>query len=78
VGKSREHKVQRAKFKAQSWNQKRGECPFFDDCGWVGYLFSSDFMYLEGVTPTCSLKASMNFDLEANPALEEMASSVNF
>jgi hypothetical protein len=35
-------------------------------------------MYADGVIPVCSLKASMNFDLEAKPALEEMASMVIF
>ena len=35
-------------------------------------------MYADGVIPTCSLKASMNFDLEAKPAFEEIASMVIF
>ena len=37
-----------------------------------------DFIKADGVTPFRSLKASINFDLEANPALDEMASIVRF
>jgi hypothetical protein len=39
---------------------------------------ATDLIYAEGVTPFLSLNASINFDLEAKPALVAMASIVRF